>query len=282
MQIFDALNTARQQFESSDRLATDSAQLDAEVLLCSILKCERTYLYAYPEKELSDQDINALNELMSLRSEGHPIAHLAKQKEFWSLLFHINKHTLIPRPETEILVETALKFIPKESNKNILDLGTGSGAIAIAIASERPLSKITATDKSDNALNVAKQNAETHKIKNINFIKADWFDMKNDISYDVIVSNPPYISDDDPHLSQGDVRFEPLSALAAGEDGLDDLSIIISEATNKLNKQGWLLVEHGYNQAEQVQQLFKENNFTSVSTIKDYSDNNRITIGQMI
>ena len=275
MQIVDALKHARQQLQSSE-----SAQLDSELLLCEILNCERSHLYAYPEKELTDKNIESLNQFISLRAEGHPIAHITKQKEFWSLLLNINEHTLIPRPETEILVEAALKLIPKESKKDVLDLGTGSGAIAIAIASERPLANIIATDKSDEALNIAKRNAERHNINNINFINADWFNMENNHSYNVIVSNPPYICNDDAHLKQGDVRFEPLSALASGKDGLDDLRIIISEAMKHLNKQGWLLVEHGYNQGEQVQQLFNENNFTSISTIKDYSDNDRVTIGE--
>ena len=275
MQIVDALKYARQQLQTSD-----SAQLDSELLLCEILNCERSHLYAYPEKELTDKNIKSLNQFISLRAEGHPIAHITKQREFWSLLLHIDEHTLIPRPETEILVEAALKLIPKESKKDVLDLGTGSGAIAIAIASERPLANIIATDKSDEALNIAKRNAERHNINNINFINADWFNMENNHSYNVIVSNPPYICNDDAHLKQGDVRFEPLSALASGKDGLDDLRIIISEANKHLNKQGWLLVEHGYNQAKQVQQLFNENNFTSISTIKDYSDNDRVTIGE--
>ncbi len=274
MQIADALKHARQQFHSSD-----SAQLDAEILLCTVLACERTYLYAHPETELSNPLIESLNKLIVLRSQGHPIAYLAKQKEFWSLLFQVDQNTLIPRPETECLVETALNKLPKDSKNNILDLGTGSGVIAIAIASERPLAKITATDISDKALKIAKLNAKSHKIKNITFEKADWFKLNDAKPYDVIVSNPPYISNDDPHLTQGDVRFEPVSALASGEDGLNDLRTIISKAKNYLNKQGWLLVEHGYNQAKQVQHLFNENSFTSVSTIKDYGGNDRVTLG---
>ncbi|MBL1143036.1 MAG: peptide chain release factor N(5)-glutamine methyltransferase [Proteobacteria bacterium] len=277
MQIVDALKHARQQFHSSD-----SAQLDAEILLCSVLRCERSYLYAHPEMELSKPLIEALNKLILLRAQGHPVAYLAKQKEFWSLLFQVDENTLIPRPETEILVEETLKLIPSDIKKNILDLGTGSGAIAIAIASERPLANIMATDMSDKALRVAKLNARSQQIKNIQFKKADWFNIKEIKQYDVIVSNPPYICDDDPHLTQGDVRFEPVTALSSGSDGLNDLRTIIAEAIKHLNKQGWLLVEHGYNQAKQVQILFNENKFTSVSTIKDYSKQDRVTIGQLI
>ncbi len=277
MQIVDALKHARQQLNMSD-----STRLDVEVLLCSVLKCERTHLYTYPEQALSNKEIDSLNTLVSLRSEGQPVAHLTNQKEFWSLSLHVSRDTLIPRPETELLVEAALKLVPTDSEKNILDLGTGSGAIAIAIASERPLLNITATDTSDKALKIAKLNADLHAIKNISFKKANWFNLENSEPYDLIVSNPPYISNDDPHLKQGDVRFEPLSALASGKDGLDDLRIIIHQSRNNLNKQGWLLVEHGYNQGQQVKQLFIENNFTSTSTIKDYSGNDRVSIGQII
>ncbi len=277
MQIVEALKHARQQLDSSD-----SATLDTEILLCSILSCERTHLYTYPEQELSSKEVESFNALISLRSEGQPVAHLTNQKEFWSLLFHVTQDTLIPRPETELLVETALNFIPVNSNKNILDLGTGSGAIAIAIASERPLVNITATDRSNKVLKIARLNADSHKIRNINFKKANWFDIENSVPYDLIISNPPYVSCDDPHLKQGDVRFEPLSALASGENGLDDLRIIIHESKNNLNKQGWLLVEHGYNQGEPIRNLFIENGFTSTSTIKDYSNNDRVSFGQLI
>lgn len=277
MKIADTLNRARQQLDSSD-----STRLDAEILLCSVLKCDRTSLYAYPEREISSSDTESFNKLIALRAEGHPVAYLTKQKEFWSLLLFVNQETLIPRPETELLVETSLKFIPTNSAKEILDLGTGSGAIAIAIASERPLANITATDINDSALKIAKLNADSHQIKNILFNKANWFDIANFNTYDLIVSNPPYISNDDPHLKQGDVQFEPISALASGEDGLDDLRTIIHESFKYLNTHGWLLVEHGYNQGKEVRQLFIDNGFTSTSTIKDYSGLERVSIGQLV
>ena len=276
MQIVDAVKHAQKQLVESD-----SARLDAEILLCSVLKCERTHLYTHPEQALSKVEINSFNELIVLRTEGHPIAHLIQKKEFWSLELKVTADTLIPRPETEVLVETALSFVTADTELNILDLGTGSGAIAIAIASERPTAKISATDTSEKALIIAKQNADSHKIENIEFKKANWFD-KESHRYDIIVSNPPYMHDNDPHLMQGDVRFEPLSALASGNDGLDNLRTIIYESKKYLNNQAWLLVEHGYNQGEQVKLLFIENNFTSVSTIKDYDENDRVTIGQFI
>lgn len=282
MQIVDALKHAKHQLDASDAINSDSPKLDTEILLCSVLKCERTHLYTYPEKELSNDELESFNKLITLRSEGHPVAHLTNQKEFWSLSFHVTQDTLIPRPETELLVETALNKLPIDSEINILDLGTGSGAIAIAIASERPLAKITATDISDAALKVAKLNAETHQINNIEFKKTSWFDKEENHCYDIIVSNPPYINNDDAHLTQGDVRFEPLSALSSGIDGLDDLRIIIHDSKKYLTNQAWLLVEHGYNQGEQVRDLFIENAFTSVSTIKDYANNDRISLGQLI
>ena len=276
MNITDALKRGKQQLSNSE-----SSNIDTEVLLCYCLKCERSRLYSHPEQTLSDNEIKSFDRLITLRAEGHPVAHLMHEKEFWSLTLTISKDTLIPRPETECLVETVLTLIPKDIRKNVLDLGTGSGAIAIAIASERPDIKMTATDICDAALMIAKQNAQSNNIENIEFKKANWFNIEADAIYDLIVSNPPYIESNDPHLKQGDVRFEPLTALASGDDGLDDLRIIISEADKYLSKQGWLLVEHGYNQAKEVNKLFNENSFTSISTHKDYADNDRITFGQV-
>ena len=277
MQIADAVKHAQQQLVESD-----SARLDAEILLCSVINCERTYLYTHPEQTLSSNEINSFNELITQRSAGHPIAHLIKEKEFWSMALEVTTDTLIPRPETEILVDAALNRIPKDSSYSILELGTGSGAISIAIASERPLTNITATDIKEGVLKVARSNAESHQLNNITFEKADWFDIKNSSTYDLIVSNPPYISNDDPHLRQGDVRFEPESALVSGNEGLDDLNIIITGAKKYLNTNGWLLLEHGYQQGNAVRQLMQENNFSTISTLKDYSDLDRVSVGQCL
>jgi release factor glutamine methyltransferase len=277
MQIADAVKHAQQQLVESD-----SARLDAEILLCSVINCERTYLYTHPEQTLSSSEINSFNELIALRTEGHPIAHLITKKEFWSIPLQVTPDTLIPRPETEVLVEAALNRIPKTSSYSILELGTGSGAISIALASERPLINITATDIKEGALKVARANAESHKLNNITFEKADWFDIKNISTYDLIISNPPYISNDDPHLKQGDVRFEPESALISGKEGLDDLNIIITGAKKYLNTNGWLLLEHGYQQGNAVRQLLQENNFSTISTLKDYSNLDRVSAGQCL
>lgn len=275
MQIADVVKHGQQQLVRSD-----SARLDAELLLCSVLKCERTHLYTHPEQALLSNEINSFNELVLLRTEGHPVAHLIQKKEFWSLELQVSTDTLIPRPETEVLVEAALTRIPKESSCSILELGTGTGAISIAIATERPLANITATDIKESVLKVAQTNAGLHQVNHISFEKADWFDIKNISAYDLIVSNPPYISSDDPHLKQGDVRFEPESALASGKAGLDDLNIIITGARNYLNRNGWLLLEHGYQQGDAVRQLLKENNFDTISTVRDYSKLDRVSIGQ--
>ena len=277
MQIVDAVKNAQQKLVKSD-----SARLDAEVLLCSVLKCERTHLYTYPEQSLSSKEIRSFDELVALRAQGHPIAHLIQKKEFWSLELKVTTDTLIPRPETEILVQAALNCIPNETPCSILELGTGTGAISIAIASDRQLANITATDIKHSALQVAQLNAESHHLNNITFVKANWFDIKNIDTYDLIVSNPPYISNDDPHLVQGDVRFEPESALVSGKEGLDDLYIIITGAKKHLNTNGWLLLEHGFQQGKAIRQLLEENNFSTISTLKDYSNLDRVSIGQWL
>lgn len=275
MQVVDALKHGKQKLASSD-----SARLDAELLLCAILKCKRTRLYSHPEQEIETEQLNRFNDLISQRAQGQPIAHLTKQKEFWSLQLTVSPDTLIPRPETEMLVEKALTLVPDNANCEILELGTGTGAIAIAIASERSKANITATDFSENALEIAKKNAASNNINNIKFIKADWFDFTNVGSYDVIISNPPYICEDDPHLQQGDVQFEPITALAAGKDGLDDIRCIIQHSQPYLKPEGWLLLEHGYNQATQVRQLLNHAAYNSISTIKDYSGIERLSMAQ--
>jgi release factor glutamine methyltransferase len=277
MQIAKALKQAKHQLSNSD-----SANLDAEVLLCSLLNCERTYLYSHPEKELAEDDYAAFNRLIESRATGHPVAHLTKNKEFWSLDFMVTPDTLIPRPETEVLVETALTLIPSDSHVSVLDLGTGTGAIAIAIASERPNADITATDISSDALMIAIKNAAAHCVKHIIFKHGNWFEIDELETYDLILSNPPYIRTNDPHLSQGDVRFESKKALVSGEDGLHDLRIIIKEAKLHLKNNGWLLVEHGYDQGNEVRQLFLDYDYTRVSTIQDYDGNDRVTIGSQI
>ena len=219
--------------------------------------------------------------LVNKRLKGYPIAYLTKQKEFWSHKLYIDETILIPRPETELLVEKTLELISIHSLNNILELGTGSGAIAIAIASEKPMLNIKATDIKAAALKIARHNADSYEIKNIEFIKSDWFRNIKKYDYDLIVSNPPYISNNDPCLKNSDIKFEPASALISGQDGLDDLKKIIQKSSYYLKNNGWLIVEHAYNQGEQLRKIFLENNFTA-KTIRDYCELERITFGKLL
>ena len=276
MQINDAIIYATRKLNSSN-----SKRIDSEVLLCSVLKCNRIKLYAYPEQKLSDTDQKAFKKLVEKRSEGYPVAYLTKQKEFWRHILLVNENILIPRSETELLVEKSLELISLHSLKEVLELGTGSGAIAIAIASEKPEINIRATDINNNVLKISKRNAESYKIKNIKFIKSDWFTNIDANNYDLIVSNPPYISNDDPILNNSDIRFEPSSALVSGAGGLDDLRKIICKSRTYLKDYGWLIVEHAYNQGVNVRELFIKNNFTA-TTIKDYNELERITYGKLL
>ena len=269
---------------------SDSAQLDAELLMSYSLNQTRTYLYTWPEKTPSESEQACFNALVKQRLQGKPIAHLTQQREFWGLNLKVTPDTLIPRPDTEILIETALqklvttKALDNESQQacSILDLGTGTGAIALSLKAEHPACQVTAVDFSLAALEVAKQNANTHQLP-VNFVHSSWFEaLDTQQPFDLIVSNPPYIEAQDPHLSKGDVRFEPLSALTAGTDGLDDLRLIIRQACAFLKNNGWLMVEHGYNQAGAVAQLFEAQHFKNIETIEDYGQNPRITVGQKI
>ena len=258
---------------------SDSAQLDAELLLCSVLKKERSFLHTWPERELEQSDYSLFIDLLIRRIKGEPVAHILGERDFWTLNLEVTPDTLIPRPETELLVELALEHIPQDQPVQILELGTGSGAIALSLASERPLAHITATDFSSAALEVAKQNAAKHQLKNISFIQSRWFSEISNQNFDFIVSNPPYICEADPHLDQGDVRFEPRSALTSGKDGLDDIREIISQAHNYLSNHGVLLLEHGYDQADAICDLLNSAGFEQVSDHFDYNNQPRVAIG---
>ena len=260
---------------------SDSARLDSELLLCSVIKKDRSFLRAWPEFELKQQQSDSFHQLLEQRLRGNPIAHILGERGFWSLNLKVTTDTLIPRPDTERLVELALELIPEKSQWKILDLGTGTGAIALSLAKENPDCFITATDQSIAALDITKQNAEDNKISNIEFIQSDWFANLNNQQFDMIVSNPPYIKENDPHLQQGDVRFEPLSALTSGEDGLDDIRTIIKNSQQHLTEKGVLLIEHGYDQADAVCNLLSAANFTQVSDFKDDNDNPRVATGHI-
>ncbi len=270
MTLAECLKNASLQIDS------DSPRLDAEVLLAHVLGKPRSHLYAWPEKALTLEQQALWNSLLKRRLLGEPIAHLTGEREFFSLSFRVNQHTLIPRPATETLVEAALELMPVESGE-LLDLGAGSGAIAIALSISRPNWVVLAIDQSAEALEVARVNNEQLQGA-VSFIQSDWFD-KVDQQFDVIVSNPPYIDKDDPHLREGDVRFEPLSALVAGQEGLADIKQIIEQAPQFLKPKGHLLFEHGFQQACAVRSMLEQRGFDFVKTINDLDGHPRVTLG---
>jgi release factor glutamine methyltransferase len=276
MNIQQALQQARQALSETG----ESAVLDAQVLLCHALQCNTAHLAAWPEKNLSEEQASQYLQLVQQRKEGLPVAHLTGFREFWSLNFSVNNSTLIPRPETETLVEFVLENFADKKKLKLLDMGTGTGAIAIAIATEKPEWKIFASDISEQALNLATQNSEQHQTSNTTFIHSNWFNNISEHDFDIIICNPPYIANDDPHLSTGDVRFEPQSALTAGETGMDDIEHLCLHAKNHLIKNGWLIVEHGYNQAQLVSDCFAKNGYTEIEQRKDLSGHTRMTVAK--
>ena len=274
--IEQALATAIRQLTEQP----DTANLDAELLLAHVLHKNRAWLHTWPDYELSAEQTLQFQQLVARRAGGEPVAHLLGRQEFWSLSLRVTADTLIPRPETERLVELALERIPHTAAWSIADLGTGSGAIALALAKERPLCRILATDRSAAALAVARDNARTHQLANVRFRQGTWFEaLQHEAAFDMIVSNPPYIREDDPHLQQGDVLFEPAAALQAGQTGLADLQHLIREALPHLKPGGWILLEHGYDQAAAVMQLLKQAGYEQVSDYTDLAGQPRVVAG---
>jgi release factor glutamine methyltransferase len=263
---------------------SDSARLDVELLLAHVLQQSRTYLYTWPEKTLSEQQAQHFVRLLERRLQGEPVAHILGRREFWSLPLWVDKSTLIPRPDTELLVETALDLFAADTHqqpRKLLDLGTGTGAIALALASEKKHWQCLGVDKSPEAVALAEKNRLHLRLMNVCFMQSDWFAALPPGRFDLIVSNPPYIDPQDPHLQQGDVRFEPRSALVADNGGLADLQLIIAQAPAWLSSGGWLLVEHGYDQAPAVRELFASAKFVSINSRRDLGDHERVTYGQM-
>ena len=271
--ISQALTQARHQLQTS----SPSPASDASILLCHVLDCASSHLIAWPDKQLSDDQSQNYNALIQQRSQGTPVAYITGEKEFWSLLLKVTPDVLIPRPETETLVEFALEALKDNPKAKIADLGTGSGAIACALASEKPGWQITATDASAAALAIAKQNAEKHQLHNIDFVQGRWLEALQRHDYDMVISNPPYVASGDPHLGQGDVRFEPDDALSAGTQGMDDIEIIAREAADHLIPGGWLAVEHGYDQQQLVHDCFSRNGFIDITQQADLAGTVRIT-----
>lgn len=254
-----------------------SAQLDAEVLLSTVLGVERSALITRGSDQLADDDLRTYRDLIEQRRNGIPVAYLTGRREFWSLALRVTPAVLVPRHETEILVETALKHIPKSEESTVLDLGTGSGAIALAIASERPLARIMGVDVSPGALGVARENARVLALRNVSFRLGSWFDAVPNERFDVVVANPPYVAERDPALAA--LAAEPALALLAGPDGLDALEAIIAGAPSHMTPGGWLLLEHGSTQQHEVSRLLERRGFAAVECHSDYSGLPRVTRG---
>lgn len=264
--------------DAAGLIGGETPRLDAELLLSHVTGWSRTSFRAWPEREVDVADVARFCTLVDQRCEGHPVAHLLGEQEFWSLPLRVNPSTLIPRPDTECLVEAALT-LELPDNARVLDLGTGTGAIALALASERPGWRVSASDAVTEAVDLAAGNANRLGLP-VTVRQSNWFADLPPGAFDLIVSNPPYIAGDDVHLDQGDVRFEPASALVAGNDGLDDIRRITAEAPAWLSPGGWLILEHGYEQGTAVQRLFAEAGFTSVETRQDYGRRDRLTLGR--
>ena len=257
-----------------------TARLDAELLLAAALGKSRSYLHTWPEKIVSSESALTFSGYLLRRRAGEPVAYILGQQGFWKLDLEVAPHTLIPRPDTELLVETALDLLPA-SPARVLDLGTGSGAIALALASERPAWHVTAVDRVLEAVALAERNRQRLQLENVHVLTSHWFSALADQRFDLIISNPPYIAAGDVHLARGDVRFEPESALVAGVDGLDDIREIIQAAPQHLNPGGWLMLEHGYDQADAVRQLLSGAGFAQVESRKDLGTHERITLGRL-
>lgn len=261
--------------------SSDSAALDSEILLQFVLAKNRTYLFTWGDKSLTSSEALKFQQLLELRLQGHPIAHLIGEREFFSLPFKVNATTLIPRPDTEVLVETALA-LALPANAKVLDLGTGTGAIALSLAHEQPQWQVSAVDKVVAAVALARENQQMLGLNQVVICQSDWFSAISGQHFDLIVSNPPYIDEEDHHLNQGDVRFEPLSALTAPDNGYRDLFHIADLSRQYLLNDGYLLMEHGFEQGAILRQQLEDLGYQAVRTIKDYGDNERCTLAQWV
>ncbi|WP_043318740.1 peptide chain release factor N(5)-glutamine methyltransferase [Microbulbifer sp. HZ11] len=264
---------------AAELLESDSPRLDLEVLLCHLLGKSRAWLYTWPEHQLDPEQQSRFDALVKRRIAGEPVAHLTGSREFWSLPLKVNRSTLIPRPDTEVLVEVVLERC-LQTEANVLDLGTGTGAIALALASEKKRWAITAVDTMPAAVALAEENRQRLGFSNVKVLQSDWFSALAQQQFDVIVSNPPYIDTQDPHLREGDVRFEPLSALVADDHGLSDIRKIANDARRHLAPGGLLAVEHGWEQGKAVRQIFAAAGYTEVETRVDYAGRDRITLAR--
>lgn len=276
--VRQALTAARQRLAD---LPDSDPELDAQVLLARLLDKDRSWLYAWPEASLNAGQLAAFERLVTRRAAGEPVAHLTGEREFWGLNLAVSADTLIPRPDTELLVECALALGDAHAPLRLLDLGTGSGAIALALAHERPHWQIVASDAAAAALSVARHNAARLGLTRVQFRQGDWLDVvAADERFELILSNPPYIATVDPHLGRGDVRHEPASALISGSDGLDDIRALADRAPRHLEPGGWLALEHGFQQGAAVRELLRQAGLGAVETREDLAGRPRVTLGQ--
>lgn len=275
MKISIALSQARAHLAST----TETPDLDAELLLAYVLQKSRSYLFAWPDQVLTAAQLTQFKNTINRRGEGEPIAYIIGRKEFWSLPIQVTPDTLIPRPETELLVETVLKLASTRIECKVADVGTGSGAIALALAHERPTWHVVATDKSTAALAVARKNALQLQCLKIDFYQGDWCNALPYNDFDFIVSNPPYISEVEWETYAPGLKYEPQTALVSGSDGLQAIQLLIRTARSYLNTTGWLIIEHGFLQAESVRHLLKENGYHNVYSISDLAGHERVTVG---
>lgn len=274
------IGTLLEQARSRLAKVSDSPRLESEILLAHALGKERCHLHAWPEKTPIPSQREYFEAVLEKRARGFPIAYLTGVREFWSREFLITPDVLIPRPETELLVEIALELLFEDREASVADLGTGSGAIAVTIALERPKARVAGADISEKALGVAARNAATHNANNVEFFLGHWLEALPAGNFDLIVSNPPYIAENDPHLQQGDVRFEPKTALVSGKDGLCAIRAIARETPQRLSPGGHLLFEHGYDQADAVGALLHRLGYRSIRHYRDLQGRHRATLAQ--
>lgn len=265
---------------ATQALAGPDARREAELLLAHALRQPRAWLYAHAGDAVAPATSATLHSLLQRRVAGEPLAYLTGTRAFWTLDVEVGPAVLIPRPETECLVEAALQRMPEDKAVRVADLGTGSGAIALALARERPFAQVLATDVSAAALSVARGNAARLGLANVGFARGDWCAALGTIAFDLIVANPPYIAAGDPHLAMGDLRFEPAAALVAGDDGLDAIRTIVRDAPRHLRPAGWLLLEHGWEQGPAVCDLLTAAGFTRVACERDLEDRERVSLGR--
>jgi release factor glutamine methyltransferase len=281
--IEQALFWAKEQLSAggvSDDGLHDSSAFDSKVLLAACLQRELVYLHTWPEKLLDELQMKGFQEYIEQRALGHPVAHIIGYRDFWTLRLKVSPATLIPRPETELLIEIALT-LNLAGHSKVLDLGTGTGAIALALASENPNWLITGLDKNAEAVALAKDNAAMYELERVNFFQSDWFSTVTCRKFDLIVSNPPYIEENNDFLQLGDVRFEPTSALTSGLDGLEDIRLIVTQSRHYLSENGWLAIEHGYQQSGQVSDILRLHGFKQIRSEQDLNGLPRVTLGRI-